>query len=229
MSQEWLKSEKGRHTLFYFTSATHALSNIYNERVRVSDFASCNDGFELTALNISTPKKREDNRAWRSRIAEKFGLICMSSNWRNPLMWGHYGKRGAGACLVFSVSQDCVSKVKYLSQREPAPEDFNYPDESDLPKLRKFCSQKFSSWSYEREYRFLVDLSRTEKNGADGRFLKMSDEIRLVGVINGYSPESGKKEFVDAFGGRVLNYFQSRLAFTRFRVVEQRQKKYWKP
>jgi|TARA_B110000908_G_scaffold116008_1_gene136074 hypothetical protein len=52
---DWTKTApKGRSYLYYFTGGAHALSNVENQRVKISRFDKCNDIFELASVSMKS-------------------------------------------------------------------------------------------------------------------------------------------------------------------------------
>ena len=73
---------------YYFTSAVHAISNIENDRIKISRFSDLNDPFELLGVNLGNKETRKKFRDLKEQINDEEGLICLSKSWHNPLMWG---------------------------------------------------------------------------------------------------------------------------------------------
>ncbi len=231
----WLKSKsKKTKRLFYFTGHTHVLEILLEKKLKISDFRKCNDLFELSAFELGYDGIRRKHKEWVEEMAARFGLICFSEDWKEPLMWAHYANNGTGLCLVLDViNSDNLRKVTYSNQRASVEEKFRFPTvRNGLSQFHDFCSQKASGWRYEREWRLFVDLKRASakstKNGMN--FLDFGSALELVGVINGPRPYYGQdiiKSAVKNYSSD-LNYLQSRLAYKKFEIVSQQNKDLWK-
>ncbi len=212
----------------------HLIDNLENGRIKISDFRNCNDIFELASFSMRNPRVRKDHRIWKESICKEIGLICLSESWRHPLMWAHYAKSGSGACLVLKIRRDLVKEVRYISKRRARGEDFFFPPIDDLHGIKEICSEKFSAWSYESEWRMFCDLSSNDVATSDGiHYWTFSENCQLIGVINGPRPCIGRGQILTAIRGRganeaAVNYFQTRAAFHEFEVVSQQNQKYWK-
>lgn len=229
-SINWLNYEnKEYRRLFYYTSPDHILENLRGGIIKVSNFSQCNDLFELASIDLRNSDTRETHRRWVSDTSNKVGLICLSENWRNTLMWGHYASNGEGLCLVLDCKQIYLQEVEYISRRDALPSGTKLPDRDDA-NFRQFCSKKSSHWAYEREQRFFVDFnsgnSNLKKTG-DMNFLRLGDSIRLAGVINGPRPKLGMSEILCA-ARKEIPYLQCRPAFREFFMVAQQSTSIWR-
>lgn len=113
----------------------------------------------------------------------RLGVLSLSADPLNTLMWSHYGDSHRGLTLGFSVTpgtnlakEDSCRPVSY-----DTPQSLNvtsglqirlevYPDESgalktrgvvslDDPQVRRAIFTKTKAWSYEREWRYVVPLA----------------------------------------------------------------------
>ncbi|WP_417327792.1 DUF2971 domain-containing protein [Halarcobacter sp.] len=96
-------------------------------------------------------------------MKEKSGILSMSCNCKNILMWSHYADNHKGLCFGFSFdSQDkCFSKgspVKYSNDDEYLPINvFAVEYEKELTRL---FTIKSKYWEYEEEFRFITINSK---------------------------------------------------------------------
>lgn len=89
-----------------------------------------------------------------------FGLrvTCLSENFNNPLMWGHYAKAGEGCALEFDYKQlsdfwnKNLFKIIYTNSLPSIP---SIPSE-DVFSIIKRIQYKGLDWSYEREWRIYI-------------------------------------------------------------------------
>ena len=92
------------------------------------------------------------------KIFSETGIISMTTNHSDILMWSHYAKNN-GFCVEYRI--DCFPwdwigpfPIQYCKRRESTPVDAS--QFSLIPLL--LCFQKNSKWKYEKEWRVLVSL-----------------------------------------------------------------------
>ena len=102
------------------------------------------------------------------KLASGLSIGCLTSKWDDPLMWGHYSKGHLGFCVGVEFSDSYIDKslfrVKY-SNTIP----FKIPFSPINQGTQKFIDYlifdqlrtKSLNWSYEEEYRLIVDSKRT--------------------------------------------------------------------
>jgi hypothetical protein len=102
--------------VYYFTDEEFALSNIINERIKVSLLDDLNDPYEFLSVDLSDKDFRKSFKSGRDQAAKTAGVICFSKSWKNPLMWGHYGNKHKGICLGFDVEDENIKEVDYIPE-----------------------------------------------------------------------------------------------------------------
>ena len=154
----------------------------------------------LTDINQSKPVTAEDvHRARREhgslftrellakQASTRFGIVSFTMNPDHPLMWSHYTTDGSGFVIGYDVAElrkltdpgGCLREVTY-GNRPPlitGPIVLVSP-ESNLPSL---LSGKSDHWSYENEWRLIVELNRTIGTGETDQH---GQPINLVQVPN---------------------------------------------
>lgn len=90
-----------------------------------------------------------------------FGLLCLSSNYNNLLLWAHYAQKHEGCCVKLDLMADpelfkWIRKVEYDDEYPVC--NFIHNPETSLDVL----FHKSRVWEYEREYRVVC----FENNGA---------------------------------------------------------------
>ena len=154
----------------------------------------------LTEINGSKPVTEEDvHRARRehgslftrqlftAQVSTRFGIVSFTTDPRHPLMWSHYTTDGSGFVIGYDAAElsklagpvGCLRNVTYSDQPPPimGPIVLVSPD-SNLPKL---LSCKSGHWSYEGEWRLIVELNRTIGTGETDQH---GQPINLVQVPN---------------------------------------------
>ena len=154
----------------------------------------------LTEINQSKPVNAEDvHRARREhgslftrqlftkQVSTRFGIVSFTKNPHHPLMWSHYTTDASGFVIGYNVEElrkltgpeGCLQIVNYID-RPPViigPDVLVSPG-SNLPIL---LSQKSDHWSYEDEWRLIVELNR---NIGTGETDQHGQPINLVQVPN---------------------------------------------
>jgi hypothetical protein len=207
--------------LYHLLSSDHALNSIALKRMKVSTFYDLNDPFELLAASAGDKDLRKALRLWKADIQKRFGMICFSRNWENPVLWSHYASKHRGVCLGFEVADDLVSEVDYINKRIPIEFDSQDPNNGlDEGFVNKLLRTKFEHWQYEDERRLFIGLDRKTVEG--GMYFKpFSEKMALREVILGplcEVPIDLVRSLVDSTYDSVT-VLKSRLAFKYFKVV----------
>ncbi|ROH85616.1 DUF2971 domain-containing protein [Stagnimonas aquatica] len=85
----------------------------------------------------------------------RLGILCLSRNYNNILMWSHYADYHKGLVIEFDLEKDLdffvtPIKIKYVEGYEPTNYFINQKEAID-----KIISTKSLHWSYEEEIRIL--------------------------------------------------------------------------
>ena len=154
----------------------------------------------LTKINESTPITEEGVRRARRKygslftrqlftqqVSTRFGIVSFTEHHRHPLLWSHYTTDGSGFVIGYNVAElrklsdheGWLRAVTYSDQPPPilGPTVLVAP-ESNLPGI---LSNKNDHWSYESEWRLIVELNRTI---GTGRKDQHRQPINLVQVPN---------------------------------------------
>lgn len=175
---------------YYFTEEQYALDNILNKHIKISLINNSNDPFENLWRQDDTIN--ESQELFRNINTVNQGIICFSSRFTNPLMWGHYSSNHTGICLGFEIEESKLIKVKYTSSREN-----DYINASDViagkvkfPDINIKLNpeiKKSSDWAYEKEFRLSVPLINSNQIQNNFFFISFDDiNIKLAEVILGY-------------------------------------------
>lgn len=109
--------------------------------------------------------------------ADKHGYACLSARHDSSLMWSHYAESHKGFCIEFDTQQTIIedSFIHPITYPKPSkrikitgvPELVeHWSDSLDLEvqsKVIKIILQKNKDWSYEEEWRFVIDLPDTSE------------------------------------------------------------------
>lgn len=72
--------------LYHFINEMYGVHAIYLRRLKLSRINDLNDPFEFLAADLLNPLHREAFRNFKNEFNDKFGMICFSSQWKNPLL-----------------------------------------------------------------------------------------------------------------------------------------------
>lgn len=209
--------------VYYFASEQFALSNIINERIKISLLDDLNDPFELLGMEMSNKEFRKAFQAGRDEAAKMAGVICFSREMSNPLMWGHYGDKHKGICLGFDIDDNHIKEVSYLPERTPAEIDmekkFGGLSEDIVEKL---MFTKYIGWEYENEVRFFVPLEEKDPSGLYFKQFKGNLDLKEV-ILGPRSTLSTSQlaKYLCSYKTSVRVY-KSRIAFTKYEVVRNK-------
>jgi hypothetical protein len=86
-----MSSREDKLTIYYqFLSSRNAITNLERRMIKVSRINTVNDLFELQPyLRLNKDKRRQLGKI-RTTVADTYGMVCFSTNWQEPIMWGHY-------------------------------------------------------------------------------------------------------------------------------------------
>jgi hypothetical protein len=111
-------------------------------------------------------------RSFADTIPAMLGVLCLSRNLNQPLMWAHYADCHRGLMIEFDTSHSAFNKrrsevdefgflreVRYTDVR-PA---LNYDAISGDQGFQTFALTKSNHWSYEEEMRLVWPLEQAEK------------------------------------------------------------------
>ncbi|MBI9055983.1 MAG: DUF2971 domain-containing protein [Bacteroidales bacterium] len=186
------RKRSGENYYYYFTSHEYAISNIKNNRIKISSYTSANDIHELLSINFS-------GNDIEAIIAQKhyrtnMGFISFSKYWDNPLMWGHYSDNNQGLCLGFIINYPMDDTDYRLKKIQPNELDHYTPTnkETSIRNIRCMVNTKSTDWIYEQESRLFEDLKvRDVETGL--YFKELDEKIELKEIIVGpksqYNPQ----------------------------------------
>jgi Protein of unknown function (DUF2971) len=209
----------GFRRVYHLSSAAHAVTNIVFGRIKVARFSELNDPFELSALNLRNKKTRNLIEMHKQQIDRQFGLLCFSADWKDPVLWSHYGAQHRGICLGFDIDETIAIEISYQDRKLAQRLDENVKN-IDPTLAETLIKTKFKSWQYEEEWRALVPLSDTKQEGKL-HFFPFQPRLRLREVILGSSCDfdvDAVRELTEARNDNVKVY-KARLASGLFGIV----------
>lgn len=206
--------------VYHLLAAKWAIQDLKRGQLKVALFADLNDPFELLAHQLPNRGDRREYDQWRRQASRTFGLLCYSRDWRNPVLWSHYGAAHRGICLGFDVPDRLLTRVEYLERRIPFRTML--PDKREGPDVAgPLFRMKFKGWSYEREWRRVVRLRDARKEGGHF-FWPFGKDLALREVIAGPRCRISEQRLRQA-AGPTTAVIQARAAFRSFGVVVQQR------
>lgn len=208
--------------VYYYTAEQYALSNIINERIKIALLDDLNDPFELMSPSLDDKDFRIAFEAGVKALTMISGIISFSTDWKNPLLWAHYGDKHKGICLGFDVDDAHIEKIDYYPKRIKLKIDmdkkFGGLNEEIINEI--VLRAKYEGWRYEKEVRVYVPKEEQDASGL--YFANFEGNMELKEIILG--PRSFLKtdqiaRYLCSYRNRV-EVFQSRISFTEYEVVK---------
>jgi hypothetical protein len=134
-------------------------------------------------------------------------------------LWSHYTAKHKGVALGFDVEASLAKEVQYSTARLKLRMPKDAKDITGEIAEVLTCT-KSGSWSYEREWRVVRNLTSSEHEGGL-YFMPFGKNLKLVEVILGSLCDFYVKklrDLVDARHKGVMTY-QARLAYRSFRII----------
>ena len=202
-----------------------ALDAVQRERLKIATFDDLNDPFELSAINVSDKYNRAVHKKIRDKLTSEIGFISFSLTWNDPVVWSHYADNHKGIALEFDIPEIQLTKIEYMKLMITPSQYFGKGGITDESVTKRMLERKFAHWKYEREVRRILNL--TTRDPVSGLFFKDFDnEMKLTKIILGahYKPQGASKwqYELENFGIEIVT---SRLAFSKFEVVKQNNKR----
>lgn len=224
--------------LYHFTTATFGLDDIVKQRLKIALINELNDPFELVGCDLNDKHWRKSFRQYKAEMHEKFGMVCFSRNWEDPVQWGHYADRHRGVCLGFDVNPIHAKQVSYVRSRVPIPYEEDLAISTSGQKntnLEAFFGPllytKFAHWSYEDEFRMWSALNEFEvgPNGQKLYFMNFDQGLALREVIVGSESTLTRDDVTKALSAfKGVEVSKARPAFRSFKIVKQKNPRLWK-
>lgn len=221
------KMSKDKHvTLYKYMPLKHAVDSIKNKRLYLSDGKNFNDPFEITVIN----NKR------------KLHILCLTSSFRQMLMWSNYADSHKGICLTVEVPMNLVYNVCYTNERPSENSDLDEiinksilamknakepskiltEDYSSLSNYKKIAYIKGKEWSSEKEYRVVLDDNEIKKleECLDTKGNNLYMHVKIKNVYLGVNFENNnskiKKKIIKACQSNGIQTTQMELSKTDY-------------
>jgi hypothetical protein len=223
------KAARGKLRVYHFVGRDYGLDDIRRRRLKIATVADLNDPFEL--LPFSTERTiRKRFHIWRQQFDQRFGMLCFSTKWTNPVQWSHYGAKHTGLCFGFDIPANILAKVHYTTKRlQPRVDVLEGGRPDDQGEMLKVLTTKYEHWRYESEMRLFTAL--TDRDPDTGLyFADFGEKMKLKEVIVGPLSTVTRDELTDALGDMAskVQMFKARLAFRTYTVTRQHKASLWK-
>ena len=154
-------------------------------------FTEINENKPVTEGDVRRARREHGSlftrQLFTEQVSTRFGIVSFTTDPYHPLMWSHYTTDGSGFVIGYDVAElskltgpeGSLRNVEY-GERPPrilGPIVLVSP-ESNLPIL---LSNKSDHWSYETEWRLIVELNKTIGIGETDQH---GQPINLVQVPN---------------------------------------------
>ena len=180
----------------------------------------------LTRLNKNNLVTEEDVQGARKKfgsqfthqlveeqVSTRFGIVSFTTDPCNRLMWSHYATGGTGFVIGYDKAEICelagpeirLQEVIYDDRLPPVVGlEVLVPPESNLPKL---LSVKSKEWSYENEWRLIVDLCRTIETGKTDPLEQPINLLRIPNeaVVRVYYTDRTPSKAVESITNRLAD------------------------
>ena len=155
---------------------TRILDIINKKRIYLPKYNELNDPYESFMNIIHTGDAGSsllfnagERRNHVNDLFKQFGILSLTSNCRNPVMWTMYTNYYEGTCIGFE-NLSSAKKVKYREENEKTEiiniEDPKFNQQSIIDTLML----KYDIWKYEDEYRII----------SNQKYLDVKDNIKFI-------------------------------------------------
>jgi Protein of unknown function (DUF2971) len=212
--------------LYKYLPEQFAISNIKNRRIKVSEFHSLNDPFELMGADLIDIRKRNAVNRMKDKIGLVSGIISFSKVHYEPLLWGHYADNHMGIALGYDVHDEFLIPVKYRSQRfEVIYDQRTRSLKNGKAVVDGLISTKYINWQYEQEVRIYSNLSNRDPSN-NICFCPLDEKLVLrevwVGMNNPLSRGVIDKLLEEAGYRKGVFVKKKKMALRKFAMIEDR-------
>lgn len=170
---------------YHFLPSQYAIDDLTQKRIKVSLINKLNDPFELLPnLRYNELKKRKLYHDIHRKVSKKYGILCFTKAWDEPLVWGHYAARHTGLAIGFEILKDKVLRVDYKSEPKRIKFELTNDQEQNEKLFLSLAEVKYKKWEYEEEYRMLIKLEDCIKDG-EHYFIEFDNKLKPKKIVLG--------------------------------------------
>ena len=155
---------------------TRILDIINEKSIYLPKYDELNDPYESFMNTIATADAGSsilfnavERRDYVNELFDKYRILSLTIDCRNPVMWTMYTDYYEGVCIGFE-NLDGAKKIKYRKETEK-PEIIKIEDAlSDEQYIIDTLMVKYDVWQYEDEYRII----------SKEKFLNIEDNIKFI-------------------------------------------------
>lgn len=135
-------------------------------------FKKINDAITLISPTLILKANEEAKKALQIELPQRLGVVCLSKNGMEPLMWAHYADSHKGVMVEFITSHTTFNRrqhpnshlgifrdVKYVHDRLNV--DLSTTGKGEL--FERFTLTKSHHWEYENEVRLILQLKDADQ------------------------------------------------------------------
>jgi hypothetical protein len=210
---------------YHFISEEHLLKVVSKQRLKVSMLDDLNDPFELQSAFFADKQSRQIAKNFKKDMSDRFGILCFSKVWRNPLLWSHYANRHKGAAIEFEIKDEIAHPIKYRKNRYRLKSNMSEIQNRGFEKkdIEGIWLTKYQDWAYEEEVRVILEKKECIKENGF-LFKNLDSEIELKGLILGALCQVTTNTIENALPTKKsISVMKARLAFQSFDIVTQKR------
>ena len=178
-------------TLYKYVNTKYLASILKNQELYMDDGSNFNDPFELLMIDKNTNEVEQ---------IKGLHILSLTNSYIKKLMWSHYTDNHKGVCLTVQVPKKLVYPVCYtskrvykdtniyekiLKQRKGSINQYVKSDYSDLGEDKLIAYVKDSKWTYEKEYRIVLNDDDSEYYRYDKTEGKYYFKVKIKNVYMG--------------------------------------------
>jgi hypothetical protein len=211
--------------VYKFLDARWGEEAIRRRRLKISLINELNDPYEGICAKFGSRRERLAWATSQRSFAKRYGLLCFSLKWSDPVLWSHYSDQHRGLSLGFDVPANVPAQiVAYSNELVDGRQISIWDQERKRSFAKKVYSTKYLFWQYEAEVRYFCDLQQRDKY-TGLYFLEFGEELELREVIFG-ARFSGDAPWIRKMTSECkdISFTTARLAFQNFSVVPQKNR-----
>jgi len=123
---------------------------------------------ELPALDLDFQKEVQDI------LSRTLGVICFTSEPKNPLMWALYADKHKGMVIEFDPAHRLFNANPEFIKVDYSPNRATYdPGDSQHNMVEALAKRKSPQWTYQKESRLIVELRNTTTANVNGKTVQL--------------------------------------------------------
>ena len=193
---------------------TRILDIIQKKEIYLPRYHELNDPFESHLNYIETSdagssilKSAGLRRDYIDSLFNKYGILSLTANCRNPVMLTMYTDYYNGICIGFE-GLDNAGKIEYRKEEDGVKYIKSNEIEENEDKLIETLMVKYAVWSYEDEYRV---ISRE-------KFLNVKDNIKFI-IIGSRIDDKIKKILYDECKKENIEVYETYISYSSGKII----------